>query len=215
MMINKNMMNVFILLLTLTFISTPVFAKSTEKQSTSWWRVPYYHLIKVSKNIEKQIAELQRKANKLEKRKSKLEEKVKILEDEIYSLQERQNSLNITDFNTERVNTNSKTKITACPRCWFGGIDDLEYTDLSGAYLRGSMFNDAILNHTNFSLSNLRESSFYGAQLDGVNFSGANLSDADFTGAFLFNITWSAAGFDTTCPNGDIVSNGGSCEGHF
>jgi hypothetical protein len=215
MISNKNMMKILVLLLTLTFISSPVFAKSTQKQSTSWWRIPYYHMLKVSKNIEKQISELQQKAYKLEKRKARLEEKVKILEDEMNSLELRQEVLSSQKPVVDKQDIISETKPLICPACYFWGTDEFDGFDFSGAYLKMAYYNYSILNGTNFSGANLKKSYFTGAQLDGVNFSGANLTDADFSDAILRNVTWSAEGIETTCPDGFVVSNGGSCENHF
>jgi len=218
-MMNKKKMQVFILLLSLTFLSTTVFAKSacsaTEKQSKSWWRIPYYHMFKASKNLEKKIAVLQRKAHKLEKRKAKLEEKVKILEDEMNFLEMRQEVLSSQKIAVDKENVISKKSSLICPACYFWGTDEFDGHDFSGAYLKWAYYNYSILNGTNFSNANLKKSYFTGAQLDGVTFSGANLTDADFTDAILRNITWSAEGFETTCPDGFIVSNGGSCEDHL
>jgi seryl-tRNA synthetase len=214
-MIKKYMMNILLLLLALTFMSTPVFAKSTEKQSTSWWRKPYYQMLKVSKNIEKQIDELQQKANKLAKRKARLEEKVKILEDEMNSLELRQDVLSSQKPAVDKEDVISKKSNLICPACYFWGTDEFDGHDFSGAYLKWAYYNYSILNGTNFSGANLKKSFFTGAQLDGVDFSGANLTDADFTDAVLINITWSAEGIETTCPDGFIVSNGGSCEDHL
>ena len=136
MMINKNRVKILVLLLSLTFISTAVFAKSTEKQTTSWWRIPYYHMLNVSKNIEKQIAVLQRKANKLEKRKAKLEKKVKILEDEMNSLQLRQEVLSSQKPVVDKKDVISKTKPLICPAGYFWGTDEFDGYDFSGAYLK-------------------------------------------------------------------------------
>lgn len=214
-MINKNMMKVLVLLLALAFISTPVLAKSIEKHSTSWWRMPYYHMLKVSKNLEKQITVLQRKANKLERRKTKLEEKVKILEVEMNTLQLRQEILSSQKPILDKEDVISEKTPLICPACYFWGTDEFDGHDFSGAYLKWAYYNYSVLNGTNFSNANLKKSYFTGAQLDGVTFSGANLTDADFTDAVLRNITWSAEGFETICPDGFIVSNGGSCENHF
>lgn len=214
-MINKNIMKVWVLLLALTFISTPVFAKSTQKQSTSWWRKPYYHMLKVSKNIEKQITVLQRKADKLAKRKAKLEEKVKILENEMNSLELRQEVLSSQKPVVDKEGLISKKMPIICPNGYFWRTDEFDDYDFSGAYLKWAYFSEAILNGTNFSGANLKGSYFINAQLDSVNFSGANLTDADFTEAVLTNITWSTEGFETKCPDGDVVSNGESCDGHF
>lgn len=218
-MINKKIMQVLVLLLSFTFMSTAVYAKSgcsaTEKQSATWWRIPYNHMLKVSNDLEKQIAELQRKSNKLEKRKTKLEEKVKILEDEMNSLQLRQEVLSSQKPVVDKEDVTSKKTPLICPACYFWGTDEFDGYDFSGAYLKMAYYNYSILNGTNFSGANLKKSYFTGAQLDGVNFSGANLADADFSDAILRNVTWSSDGFETTCPDGFIVSNGGSCENHF
>jgi hypothetical protein len=212
---NKNMMKILVLLLTLTFISSPVFAKSTQKKSTSWWRIPIYHMLKVSKNIEKQIDDLQRKAHKLEKRKAKLEEKVKMLEEEMNFLEMRQEVLSTEKPDVDKEDVISNKRSLICPACYFWGTDEFDGHDFSGAYLKWAYYNFSILNGTNFSNANLKKSYFSGAQLDGVTFSGANLTDADFTDAVLRNITWSAEGIETICPDGFIVSNGGSCEDHL
>jgi hypothetical protein len=214
-MMNKKMIKIFILLLSLTILSTPVFAKSTQKQSTSWWHIPYFHMLKVSKNIEKQIEKLQRKSLKLEKRKAKLEEKVKMLEDEMNLLEIRQEVLSTQKPAVDKEDVIYQTRPLICPACYFWGTDEFDGYDFSGAYLKMAYYNYSILNCTNFSGANLKKSYFTGAQLDGVTFSGANLTDADFTDAVLRNITWSAEGIETTCPDGFIVSNGGSCEDHL
>jgi len=214
-MMNKNTMKVLVLLLALTFISTPILAKSTEKHSTSWWRIPYYHMLKVSKNIENQIDKLQHKARNLEKRKAKLEEKVKMLEDEMNFLEIRQKVLSSQKPVVDKEDVTSKKTPIICPNGYFWGTDEFDNYDFSGAYLKWAYFNDSILNGTNFSGANLKKSLFTGAQLDGVDFSGANLQDADFTDAVLKNVTWSSVGIETICPDGSIVSNGGSCEDHF
>jgi Pentapeptide repeats (9 copies) len=214
-MMNKKMMKIFILLLSFTFLSTTVFAKSTQKQSTSWWRIPYYHMLKVSKNIERQIDELQKKANKLAKRKAKLAEKVKILEDEMNSLELRQEVLSSQKPVVDKEGLISKKIPIICPNGYFWRTDEFDDYDFSGAYLKWAYFSEANLNGTNFSGANLKGSYFSGAQLNSVNFSGANLTDADFTEVVLINVTWSAEGIETTCPDGFIVSNGGSCEDHL
>ena len=214
-MINRKMVKILVLLLSVTFISTAVYAKSTEKQTTNWWRIPYYHMLNVSKNIEKQITELQRKANKLAKRKDELEQKVKILEDEMNSLELRQKVLGSQKPVEDKEDVVSKKTPIICPNGYFWGTDEFDDYDFSGAYLKWAYFNDSILNGTNFSGANLKNSLFTGAQLDRVDFSGANLKGADFTDAVLNNVTWSSEGFETICPDGFIASNGGSCEDHL
>lgn len=102
-----------------------------------------------------------------------------------------------------------------CPNGYFWGTDEFDNYDFSGAYLKWAFFNYSTLNGTNFFGANLKGSYFTGAQLDSVNFSGANLTNADFTEAILRNVTWSSEGVETTCPNGDVISNGESCEDHF
>ena len=217
MMINKNIMKVLVLLLALTFISTPVFAKSTEKQSTSWWRIPYYHMLKVAKNIEKQIAMLDRKANKLEKKKTKLEEKLNIIENEIDSIEGRQqvlNSINATSTDGESADKSSRI---ICPGCYFSESEEFDGYDFSKAFLNKAYFNDALLNRTNFSgavLKNayfiraeLNEANFSGANLTNANLSGANLAGANLDGADLTNVKWFDQYYgDAVCPDNTLAS---------
>jgi len=76
-MTNKKMTLAMGLLLAFIFTSTAVFADSNkysaENKSSSWWRIPYYHLWKASHNLEQKISNLQRKADQIENRKNQLE----------------------------------------------------------------------------------------------------------------------------------------------
>ncbi|MFZ1202633.1 MAG: pentapeptide repeat-containing protein [Desulfobacterales bacterium] len=218
-MTNKKMVLSIGLLLAFTFISTAVFAESnwysSERKSSSWWRIPYYHLWKTSNDLERKISTLQRKADQLENRKNQLEERVRTLKAEMDTLRQRQDTLATQSPVVDKEDVSGKAAPLICPACYFWGTNEFDGHDFSGAYLKWAYYNYAVLNGTNFSGANLKKSYFTEAKLDGVDFSGANLTDADFTNASLTNITWSAQGIETTCPDGYIVSNGGSCVDHL
>lgn len=218
-MTNKKMTLAMGLLLAFIFTSTAVFADSNkysaENKSSSWWRIPYYHLWKASHNLEQKISNLQRKADQLENRKNQLEERVRILKAEMDTLRLRQDTIATQSPSVEKEEVTGKAARLICPACYFWGTNEFDGHDFSGAYLKWAYYNYAVLNGTNFSGANLKKSYFTEAKLDGVDFSGANLTDADFTNASLTNITWSSQGVETTCPDGYIVSNGESCEDHL
>ena len=208
------------LLLAFTFTSTAVFAESNrysaERKSSSWWRIPYSHLWKASHNLEQKISTLQRKADQLENRKNQLEERVRSPEGgNGYAASASGYYSPAKAHRLTRKKLAVKAARLICPACYFWGTNEFDGHDFSGAYLKWAYYNYAVLNGTNFSGANLKKSYFTEAKLDGVDFSGANLTDADFTNAILTNITWSSLGVETTCPDGYIVSNGGSCVDHL
>jgi hypothetical protein len=90
--------------------------------------------------------------------------------------------------------------------------------DLTGANLSNGNFFDnvnftnAILKNANMANGNFKNANFSGANLTGANLTGSNLKGA--TGlktAILTGVVWSG----TTCPDGSISSNGGTCVGHL
>lgn len=71
--------------------------------------------------------------------------------------------------------------------------DDLSFTDLHGADLRGVVLKAARLSHVDFSFADLREACLEDAYLSGANFHKADLRGADLSGAHLAYVTLSGA----------------------
>jgi uncharacterized protein YjbI with pentapeptide repeats len=71
--------------------------------------------------------------------------------------------------------------------------DDLSFSDLHGADLRGVVLKAARLSHVDFSFADLREACLEDAYLSGANFHKADLRGADLSGAHLAYVTLSGA----------------------
>ena len=225
---NKKPMQVLVVLLSLTFISTVVYAKSGEsdskKYSNSWWHLPYYQIKKATKQINdlrKMVSNLQHTTSRLEIKKNKLENHIAILEEEINELSDRKDTIMSQNLNNDGEKNNVKKLSILCPGCDFIMSNEFAGFDFSGAYLKAALFSAAVLQGTNFSGSILREAYFVKADLQNADFSGADLTDAWFAGAnlegsildgaVLNGVVWNYNGYgETICPDGtaaDTVGN--------
>jgi uncharacterized protein YjbI with pentapeptide repeats len=217
-------MQVLVLLLSLTLLSTFVHAKSgnsdSKKYSHSWWYMPFYQMKKAAKDadtLQKKIKNLQRKTNRLDSKENKLKEEIVKLESELKSLYELQDSINPQNSNGNTIEPNLKSKLI-CPGCMFYNTDDFdrryhpEGYDFSNGYFKWAYFHYAKLNGAKFTGANLQYTYFMNAELDGVDFSDSDLTGALFDGANLTNVNWGDGNSSTICPDGTYAArNDNSC----
>lgn len=215
-MMNKRCIKIMVLLMTVLFLSTAVYAKSSgsnsKKHSNIWWRLPYYHLCKT--------------ANDLKKKNIKLEKKVIELEAKLDSLQGSDNGTqsrplvcpgcDFSDYNKMSLKTSSSA-VEECTGIWVGYDFSEAYMD--NIYFRNACINDAnfknaLLRSTYFTKSNLKRADFSGADLTGSWFAGANLEGANFNDSILTNVVWYSTTYgDAICPDGQPATahQGNNC----
>lgn len=94
--------------------------------------------------------------------------------------------------------------------CAFAG-QFLGTHNLTGANLKGTVFNYAVLDGTNFRGANLTNASLLAASLKHTNFEGANLTDANLKDAHLDGAKLDGAKLDGAKLDGATWTNGKKC----
>lgn len=235
-MINKKMMQVLVLLLSLTFIPTVVYAKSSgsdsKKYSNSWWHMPFYQVKKATQKIndlQEQISKIQKKSHHLERKDEQLQNQLANLAKTLKELKEQIDISKSQGFADIDYGIDDKKERIICPGCRFQESKEFENFDFSNGFLQYAYFDRAYLNGADFDSAKLKKATFYKAQLQ-----GANMLNADLNNAYLWStnlcgtalpedsslregITWyrDTDGYrDTICPDNTWArDNGFTCEG--
>jgi hypothetical protein len=207
----KNIMLLFVILLAVMFLSTPVMAKSKKSDKKSW----YSYVVLKSK-----IKMLERKLRSKIKEIKKLQNKARKLSSQKRGPRGLQGE----------PGPQGPQGLAVCPGCWFPGdvpptevLERLEGAYLPHAYMSGIDLSGAYLIGADLRGASITWADLSGADLSGVNFSpmpwvnykgvpslfNANLTGTDMTGVTLDGVIWD----NTICPDGtNSDNNGGTCE---